>query len=141
MGRRKAWIETFGGILEHLLDEAALGAAGEATRWKLTEITALKMNLAASGLDEASDETGEGGLATPGFPHEPNALASLDAEADIVDGVQQHWLPRTAVAAMTVAATCLHYPGQRAMASEGKNFGQAFNFQEYGHSGCRQATT
>ena len=59
MSGRKPWVEAFGGILEHLLNKAALRATSEAVRRELAEVATLKMNLAAGGIDETSDETCE----------------------------------------------------------------------------------
>src|SRR5262245_57933197 len=140
MCRRESRIEAFSGILEHLLDEAALRAAREAARRQFAKVLPLKMDRAAGGIDETRQEASECRLSAARFPYEANALASSHAKADAVDRMQQSRSGRVMVAAVASPAQPRH-AGQRPSSPERKNFAQLIDLQERGHNGSRQATT
>ena len=68
MSGRKPWIEAFGGILEHLLNEAALRSASDAVRREPRDIHFLEYDAPLARRREADDRAHQRGLA--------NAVAS-----------------------------------------------------------------
>jgi hypothetical protein len=73
------------GILEHHLHLTAVRA--HVSLRELGDVGALEHDRAGRGVEELHDEAGGGRLPAARLPHEPERLAGIDVERDVVDGL------------------------------------------------------
>ena len=77
--------------------EDDLRLAPERTQFALThagDVDAVDDDRAAGGVEQADDEIGERGLAAAALADDRQRLAAVDAQADLLDGVQQRFAGR-----------------------------------------------